>query len=74
MKFITIAFAAGFILGFLLVYIWNRTHTAGILKFVDHEEMVSVFLELEKELPEIRSRKTVTLRVENSSYNENNFS
>lgn len=71
MKFIIIAFAAGFILGFLLVYIWNRTHTAGILKFIDHEGMTSAFLELELDFPVVRKKNQVTLRVENTSYYEN---
>ena len=73
-RYLIIGFGVGFFLGWLIAYIWNRTHTVGILKFVDHEEMCSVFLELEKELPETRRRKIVSLRVENSSYNENNFS
>lgn len=71
MLYIVIAAGTGFILGMLSVYIWNRTHTVGIMKFIDHEEMVSVFLELEQDLPVVRKKNRVTVRVENSSFNEN---
>lgn len=71
MLYIVIAAGTGFILGMLSVYIWNRTHAVGILKFIDHEEMVSVFLELEQDLPVVRKKNRVTVRVENSSFNEN---
>lgn len=68
---IAIGFAAGFFLGWLATYIWHRTRTIGVLKIVDHEGMSSVFLELEKEFREFRKRNRVTLRVENTSYYEN---
>lgn len=71
MLYIAIAAAAGFILGTLSVYIWNRTHTVGILKFIDHEGMTSAFLELEQDLPVVRKKNRTTLRVENTSYYEN---
>ena len=69
--YIAIAVGIGFILGMLFVYIWNRTHTAGILKFIDHEGMTSAFLELELDFPVVRKKNRVMLRVENTSYYEN---
>lgn len=71
MLYIAIAAGTGFILGALSVYIWNRTHTVGILKFIDHEGMTSAFLELEQDLPVVRKKNRTTLRVENTSYYEN---
>lgn len=73
MKYLILCFAAGLAIGILLVYILNRTHSIGTLKIYDTEDEIgpSVFLELEKEFPEFRKKRVVTLRVENSSYYEN---
>ena len=71
MKYLVLCFAAGFFLGLLVVYIWNRKHTLGTLRIYDQEGDVSVFMELECELPELRSKKAVSLRVENTSLYEN---
>ncbi len=71
MKFIIIAFAAGFILGFLLVYIWNRTHTSGAIAVYETEDGPTVVLELEEEFHKFRNKKIAGLRVENHSYYEN---
>lgn len=77
MKYMVICFVAGLLIGILLVYIWNRTHSIGILKIYDEEDALtvgmgpSVYLVLEKDFPEFLKKKTVTLRVENPSYYEN---
>lgn len=71
MKYLILCFTAGFVLGLLVVYIWNRKHALGTLRIYDQEGDVSVFMELECELPELRSKNTVSLRVENTSLYEN---
>ena len=73
MKYLILCFAVGFILGALSVYIWKRTHTVGALKIYDQEGEMSpaVFMELECDLPELRAKKVVSLRVENPPLYEN---
>ena len=70
MKWIALCIFVGFVLGWITHYIFIRK-PIGTLRIIDHEEMTSVFLELEKELEDVRNRKKVSLRVENSSFNEN---
>jgi hypothetical protein len=77
MKYLILCFAAGLIIGTLAVYIWNRTHSVGSLLIFDEEDAAttgmgpSVWLELEEDFPKFRKKHTVTLRVENRSYYEN---
>ncbi len=73
MKYLILCFAAGFMLGMLVVYIWKRTHTIGVLAIYDMKDEPSpmVFLELEEEFHEFASKKTVGLRVEKRPYYEN---
>lgn len=77
MKYLALCFAAGFVLGILVVYIWQRRNVVGSLLVYEDEETISsgmgpsIFLELEVELEKFRGRKNVSLRVENRSYYEN---
>ena len=65
-----IGFALGVLFGSVLVYILSR-RTVGILELADHEGDTYIFLRLEKDLPDVRRKRTVHLRVENTSYYEN---
>ena len=77
MKYLILCFAAGLIIGALAVYIWNRTHNVGSLLIFDEEDAATigmgpaVWLELEEDFSKFRNKKSVTLRVENRSYYEN---
>ena len=70
MKYLILCFIVGVILGWFLHYIL-RQKTVGVIKMIDHDEATSMFLELNEELEEVRKHKRISLRVENSSYNEN---
>lgn len=72
MRYIVLCIVIGYVLGLLTFYIFTRK-SVGTLRIIDHEEMTSVFLELDRELEEVRSKGKVTLRVENSSYNDNQY-
>ena len=72
MQYYIICVSIGLLVGWFVHYIFAQK-PVGVIKMIDHEEAVSMFLELEKDLPQIRSKKKITLRVENSSYNENQY-
>ena len=73
MKYLILCFLAGLLTGIVFVYIWHRTHPIGTLKLYEQDDgMISAFLELEREMNEIKQQKTVNLRVENHSYYEIN--
>ena len=73
MKELILCLAAGFILGAVVVYILNRARDPiGVLKIYEQEgEDPMIFLELEREFPDFRKKKSVKLRVENHLYYEN---
>lgn len=65
---IGIAFFVGLILGYILGHLKKPVGTLKI--YEDPHGMISVFLELERELRDIQNLKSVKLRVENLPYNE----
>lgn len=66
--FIAAAFLVGLIIGYILGHLKKPVGTLEI--YEDEKEMISVFLELERELEDIQNLKTVKLRVEKHSFNE----
>lgn len=69
---IAVSFAVGVLIGMIIGLIIERTKKIGALRIQEQDGDTMIFLELECEVEELRKKRSVRLRVENSPYYETN--